>query len=181
MALMGRRSALKHVAGGLAATTHALAFTPNRVSASWAEDEITPSEREAMAKVAATFMDTFEVPGLSIAIARRGHLVYQQPLGMANRETGEKVSTSHLFRIASVTKPLTSVAIFSLSSNKARFAVKTRFLATTAFSETSMAPPRTDPMWRTLPSTICSRIRVGDGTTGQAIRCLWTPCWITRT
>lgn len=114
MAIMARRAALEHLAGGLAVTASSFACSWTRASFSPLGDEISPGEREAMAKVAVNFMATFNVPGLSIAMARRGQLVYQQAFGMANRETGEEVSTSHLFRIASVTKPLTSVAIFTL-------------------------------------------------------------------
>jgi CubicO group peptidase (beta-lactamase class C family) len=114
MTFMARRTALKHIAGGLAVTASSFACSRTGASPSLREDEITLDEREAMAAVAGTFMATFDVPGLSIAIARHGHLVYQEALGMANRESGEKLSTSHLFRIASVTKPLTSVAIFTL-------------------------------------------------------------------
>src|SRR5208282_3065456 len=114
MALMTRRAALMHGAGGLVIAASALTRNPIRASAHLAEDEITPSERDAMANVAATFMATFDVPGLSIAIAHAGQLVYQQPFGLANREAGEKVTTAHLFRIASVTKPFTSVAILTL-------------------------------------------------------------------
>src|SRR5207302_1394106 len=49
-----------------------------------------------------------------VAIARRGRLVYAQGFGLADENTGERVTASHLFRIASVSKPITSVAIFSL-------------------------------------------------------------------
>jgi CubicO group peptidase (beta-lactamase class C family) len=49
-----------------------------------------------------------------VAIARHGQFVYQQGFGYADKASREQVTPSHVFRIASVTKPITSVAIFSL-------------------------------------------------------------------
>jgi CubicO group peptidase (beta-lactamase class C family) len=114
MILMTRRAALKHAVGALAVSTGIFGHGSNLGLILLDEDEITADERSAMAKIAATFMDTFDVPGLSVAVARAGKIVYQQPLGIANRKTGEHVSTSHLFRVASVSKPITSVALFTL-------------------------------------------------------------------
>jgi len=67
-----------------------------------------------MAQVAQAFLQRFAVPALSVAIARDGRMVYEQPFGAASLEGGEPLRTSSLFRIASVSKPITSVAIFSL-------------------------------------------------------------------
>jgi CubicO group peptidase (beta-lactamase class C family) len=47
-------------------------------------------------------------------MARHGQLVYQQGFGYADKTTGERVTPASLFRIASVSKPITSVAIFTL-------------------------------------------------------------------
>jgi CubicO group peptidase (beta-lactamase class C family) len=77
-------------------------------------DEISPSERQQMAVVAASFMRKFDVPGLSVAIARQGRLVYENPFGESNWQSRELLTVSNLFRIASVTKPITSTAIFTL-------------------------------------------------------------------
>lgn len=74
---------------------------------------LTAGELAAMAAIARQFMKDFGAPGLSIAMARHGSLVYQQGFGYAD-ETGEKVTPAHLFRIASVTKPITAVTIFAL-------------------------------------------------------------------
>ena len=76
----------------------------------------TPNEDEtaSIAKVASDFMRDYKVPGLSVAIARHGQFVYRNGFGRADQNTRETVTPTHLFRIASVTKPITSVAIFSL-------------------------------------------------------------------
>jgi CubicO group peptidase (beta-lactamase class C family) len=60
------------------------------------------------------FMTRFSVPGLSLAITKDGRLVYARGFGQANTATGEAVTTRHLFRIASIAKPITSVAIMRL-------------------------------------------------------------------
>ena len=114
VALITRRAALAAATRGLLAAAPSLALSPRRVSASADADEIGSAEREAMGEVAQAFMHRFAVPGLSVAIARRGKLTYRQAFGWADGGTGEAVSTAHLFRIASVTKPITSVAIFTL-------------------------------------------------------------------
>jgi CubicO group peptidase (beta-lactamase class C family) len=74
----------------------------------------TQSERAAMSNIARAFMQQYDVPGLSIAVGHAGKVVYEDAFGWADREKREAVSASHLFRIASVTKPITSVAILSL-------------------------------------------------------------------
>ena len=76
--------------------------------------EIDPSERNAMAGVAEEFRRTFDAPGLSIAIAREGRFVYQQAFGLTGPASHEPLTPAHLFRIASVSKPITSATIFSL-------------------------------------------------------------------
>jgi len=67
-----------------------------------------------MDKIANQFMSQFNVPGLSVAIARHGQFVYRKSFGFADVASSEKVTPDHLFRIASVSKPITSVAIFTL-------------------------------------------------------------------
>lgn len=67
-----------------------------------------------MEGVATAFMGRFDVPGLSVAITRSGRLEYENAFGVSNRQSGEKLSTSNLFRIASLSKPITSTAIFTL-------------------------------------------------------------------
>jgi CubicO group peptidase (beta-lactamase class C family) len=108
MSVVSRRRVLKH---GLAAGIASVAST------GWAQpatEEIRPDERAAMAAAANAFMEEYDVPGLSVAVAQNGSLAYAQGFGVADKKTGEKVTPAHLFRIASISKPITSVAIFSL-------------------------------------------------------------------
>jgi CubicO group peptidase (beta-lactamase class C family) len=58
------------------------------------------------------FMARYSVPGMSIAITRNGSLVYAMAYGKA--DDTHDVTTSHLFRLASVSKQITSIAIMRL-------------------------------------------------------------------
>lgn len=74
----------------------------------------TEGESEAIATIAKAFMDKFEVPALSVAFATGNHRVFSAAYGLADKDSGEKATPAHRFRIASVAKPVTAVAIFQL-------------------------------------------------------------------
>src|SRR5207249_7165709 len=106
-----RRRVLKSILCSLA---FGLSDEQRILHASSPNGEIKLSERKAMERVAEDFVRKFDAPGLSVAIAQNGRLVYEEAFGFIGRNSREQVTTSHLFRIASVTKPITSAAIFSL-------------------------------------------------------------------
>ena len=107
-----RRTAIKNL---LCVAAAGMATPAMRVLArALPEDQPDPIEREAMARVASEFMRKFDVPALSVAIAQQGRLVYELAFGFANRDGHQHVAPNNLFRIASVTKPITSTAIFTL-------------------------------------------------------------------
>jgi CubicO group peptidase (beta-lactamase class C family) len=72
------------------------------------------TERAAMANLANAFMQKYGVSALSFAVGYAGAVVYQEALGLADRENNETVTPMHLFRIASLSKQITSVTIFTL-------------------------------------------------------------------
>src|SRR6266436_752701 len=74
----------------------------------------TPDERKRLARLAAAFTETYDVPGLSVAIAIKGKPAYVEAFGVADRDTGEVLTPQHRFRIASISKPITSTGIFTL-------------------------------------------------------------------
>jgi CubicO group peptidase (beta-lactamase class C family) len=77
-------------------------------------DALRPREREALATLARAFGTQFDVPGLSLAIASQGRLLYSEAFGFADGEATEPLTPDHRFRIASVSKPITAVALFDL-------------------------------------------------------------------
>jgi CubicO group peptidase (beta-lactamase class C family) len=60
------------------------------------------------------FLSERELPGAALAVARNGRLVYARGYGYADETTKEPVQPNSLFRIASVSKPLTAVAVLQL-------------------------------------------------------------------
>lgn len=60
------------------------------------------------------FIREHRLPGLSLAVSRQGRLVHSRGYGYADVATRQPVEPSHLFRIASVSKPITAVAILQL-------------------------------------------------------------------
>jgi CubicO group peptidase (beta-lactamase class C family) len=60
------------------------------------------------------YVDDGRLPGWLVAIVRRGRLVYLQTAGQRDMEAGLPVEPDTLFRIYSMTKPITSVAAMML-------------------------------------------------------------------
>lgn len=60
------------------------------------------------------FLEKFDHPGVSIAVGKEGKLLFARAYGYADREAKLPLKTDSLFRISSVTKPLTAVAILQL-------------------------------------------------------------------
>lgn len=57
------------------------------------------------------FLEENKVPGAALAVTRNGALVYARGFGYADREAKKLVEPTALFRIASVSKPITAVAV----------------------------------------------------------------------
>ncbi|MDQ4123800.1 MAG: serine hydrolase, partial [Acidobacteriota bacterium] len=64
-----------------------------------------------------TFLNNYQIPGATFAIAKNGKLVYMRAFGTANKAGTEATQPYHMFRIASVSKPITSIAIMKLIEN----------------------------------------------------------------
>lgn len=61
-----------------------------------------------------TFMTNFNVPGASLAVSKNGKLVYIKGFGVTDKATNEVVKPTSRFRLASVSKTFTGVAIMKL-------------------------------------------------------------------
>ncbi len=70
-----------------------------------------PAEIDA---ACATFAEQEHIPGLAAGIVQGGRLVHVTALGVADREAGRRVDAGTAFRIASMTKNMTALAILSL-------------------------------------------------------------------
>jgi CubicO group peptidase (beta-lactamase class C family) len=60
------------------------------------------------------FMTTYNIPGGALAVTRNGKLVYSKGYGVADKTTNEAVTPEHRFRLASLSKTFTGVAILKL-------------------------------------------------------------------
>lgn len=92
----------------------AVALAASRVSADTpvtgtADDRFTPFD-----KLMTTFLADHQVPGAALAVGRNGKLVYARGFGHADADRSVKVEPDALFRIASVSKPLTAVGVLQL-------------------------------------------------------------------
>lgn len=65
-------------------------------------------------QLASTLLTKYQIPGGAIAVARNGKLVFARGYGYANKATGELVQPDSQFRIASLSKPITSAAVLLL-------------------------------------------------------------------
>src|SRR5688572_17010649 len=52
--------------------------------------------------------------GATVLIARNGQIIYKKAFGMANLELNVPMKADHVFRIGSITKQFTAVAILQL-------------------------------------------------------------------
>jgi len=104
--MLGRRTLLRSVAAG--GTVGVVGLRPAYAA------EPTAAERAAIDDIARSVVAEFKIPGLSIAIAAKGQPAYAKGYGFADRESGEPVTPRSTFRIASLSKPITAVAIFTL-------------------------------------------------------------------
>lgn len=70
----------------------------------------------------------YEIPGAALSVAKDGRLVYARGFGIADRETREPVQPDSLFRVASVSKPITAIGVMKLVED-GKVTLDTRVLA----------------------------------------------------
>ncbi|MHC4894623.1 MAG: serine hydrolase domain-containing protein [Planctomycetota bacterium] len=78
------------------------------------EGAINLGDAEHLVACVQGFMDEYELPGLALAVARKDELVFNYGFGWADLKEQIPVETDSLFRIASVSKPITAVGVLKL-------------------------------------------------------------------
>ncbi len=73
---------------------------------------VTPEE--SFQKVIPALMSKWNIPGGSVALARNGSIVLTKGYGFADKNGSVPVTTTSLFRLASLSKPITAAAILKL-------------------------------------------------------------------
>ncbi|MBC7238927.1 MAG: beta-lactamase family protein, partial [Chloroflexi bacterium] len=60
------------------------------------------------------YVERGQVAGFLAAVARKGYIVYSECIGWADREAGLPIRPDTIFRIYSMSKPITAVALMML-------------------------------------------------------------------
>ena len=63
------------------------------------------------------FKQKWKIPGISVAIAKDGRLIYAKGFGYADTINKEPVTTNSLFRTASCAKTITAIGVMKLIEN----------------------------------------------------------------
>ena len=82
-----------------------------------AKPETAGLSSERLERIGATVQRNIEdkrIAGAVTLVVRRGHVVWFKAQGMADREAGKAMRPDAMFRICSMTKPITSVAVMML-------------------------------------------------------------------
>ncbi|MFM8532014.1 MAG: serine hydrolase domain-containing protein, partial [Acidimicrobiia bacterium] len=86
-----------------------------------------------------------EIPGAVVLIARNGKLVMFDAYGFRDKEAKAPMKTDAIFRIASMTKPIVSVAVMMLAEEGKVTLVDPVSKYIPAFAETKVAVPKKNP------------------------------------
>jgi CubicO group peptidase (beta-lactamase class C family) len=76
---------------------------------------LSADKRAQTEKAASSFMAANSVPGISVAVVQDGELVWSAGFGMADLENFVPATPFTLFRLGSISKPITATAILQLS------------------------------------------------------------------
>lgn len=104
----------RHECDRFFAPVHRRGFLASSVLAMLAGRSYAVDPLEPFDQLMAKFLVEQKIPGAALAVARHGKVVYARGFGVANQKTGEFVQPESLFRIASLSKPITAVAILQL-------------------------------------------------------------------
>lgn len=72
------------------------------------------TDRQFIDNTIQAFMQQYQIPGLSIALAKDEEILLAKAYGYADLENKIPVNITHKFRLASISKPITAVAIILL-------------------------------------------------------------------
>src|SRR6059058_2824736 len=115
-------------------------------------------------RVMQQYVDSGQIGGAVGLVLQDGRVVYQHAVGWLDKESGRRMTPDALFRIASQTKAVTTVAILSLVE-EGKLAIGDPVAATSRRSRTPPSRPRATPASSLTPrrdrsrSAICSRTR----------------------
>ncbi len=65
-----------------------------------------------------TVMQQYDMPGLAVAVVKKGAIIYAHSFGVKNKETGTVLTNNDIFRIASISKSFSATSIMQLVQAK---------------------------------------------------------------
>ncbi|MBM3556050.1 MAG: beta-lactamase family protein, partial [Alphaproteobacteria bacterium] len=101
----------------LAAALALSACTPNNRNLEAAKPEAVGLSGPRLARLTDTLkadVDQGKIPGAVVLVARQGKLAYHEAIGFRDREAKAPMPKDAIFRIYSMTKPITSIAALML-------------------------------------------------------------------
>lgn len=81
------------------------------------ENQLSPEKRTQIEAAVSKFMASTHVPGLSVAVVENGQYEWASGFGFADLENNAPASEHTLFRLGSISKPLTAVGAMELSQD----------------------------------------------------------------
>jgi serine beta-lactamase-like protein LACTB len=78
------------------------------------DHSLSPEKRAQIEKAVSAFMTANSVPGVSVAVVQNGQPVWSVGFGMADLEDSAPATSSTLYRLGSISKSITAVAILQL-------------------------------------------------------------------
>src|SRR5437879_5716375 len=134
------------------------AQSPRRASRAVAPSGFAPARLARIDRFMQQYVDSGQIGGAVALVLKEGRVVYQHAVGWLDKESGRRMTTDALFRIASQTKALTTVAILSLVE-EGKLALDDPVSRTIpAFAHTTVAT-KSDTGLVTKPATRPSTIR----------------------
>jgi len=106
---------------------------------------LSTSRLGAIATAVQNYMSARNLPGLSLAIAREGRLVYARGFGYADTSDGEAAHSQHRWRIASVSKTICAVSALRALEDSATWSLGSRAFGSGALFGTDYGNLAYDP------------------------------------
>ncbi len=117
-----------------------------------AEAGFVPGRLERIEAVLEDYVAGGSLPGAVVAVLRDGAVVYEEAVGYSDVEGGKRIGTDAIFRIASQTKAIVSVAVMMLQEDGALLISDPVGRHLPAFSETTVAVPADDGAYEVVPA-----------------------------
>jgi CubicO group peptidase (beta-lactamase class C family) len=98
----------------LSLVTAALAAAADLSTAKPEQVGLSAERLERITQVLRADVEKGRIPGAVVLVARKGRVAYLQPVGFRDKASGAPMTADAMFRIASMTKPIVTVAALSL-------------------------------------------------------------------